>query len=463
MEYTRTSEKIIIIFVLFVKLLSFLNQVKESNLRGVWTKEAVAREKDKAIEAKQKQLEDAFEYEAKEKVFKVEIDGLEKKLNESRNEIIELKSQLGYVGNKLKETEDKFRADFGVQMKYNAANENSMKKLEQKIEERETTLGNLEQRLAEVLHMPERKSERDQMKRAEYRFSFLEEDFSRFVDKYRLLQEVEKQYDQLLHERDYILAHLGHHASENKPSLLNAYRDFAVKADEDMLTMKQQIEKNSHVIENQQEKILNLNKEVETHTEQKKMKQAGTVWQNAMMGVMRKQLNDVKYENRMKDTRIKHYEGEVTKLKAKIAELESQRREEGPLSHRHAHQHHHQVVSPERNRMEDADDDSSKGDSKSRRNTLLPPLGGRVLYQSAEPKPPSYQQIPSPTRAKPKGQKSMWQQNVALPEGLITHQLRLEHRASEDMHSVSPTKMPQGYGNLKVMHGKPSKYAHVRT
>lgn len=433
----------------------------------MWTKEAIAREKDKAIEAKQKQLEDAFAYEEKDKQYKSEISTLEHKLNEARNNVIELKSQLGYMGGKLKEAEDKFKQDFSVQMKYNAANENVMKKLEQKIEERETTLRNLENVLGEVLHIPARNSERDQMSKAKYSFAFLEEDLSRFVDKYRLLQEVEKQYDQLLQERNYILAHLGHHSSDNKPSLLNAYRDFAVKTDEDMLTLKQQLDKHNDTIETQQEKIDNLHKEVESQTQQKKIKTAGTVWQNAMMSVMRKQLNDVKYESRLKDTRIKHYEGEVNKLKARVAELEKQRQENDARLYRHQHK---ELISPDRlpNRSTDSDNDSvtSRSDPKSRRNTLLPPLGSRVLYQDA--KVTYAQPVVSPTRSKPKvhGSKSSWQQNVSIPEGLVTHQLRLEHRAGEDVHmqtNRSSGVMPNGYGGMKVMHGKPSKYAHVRS
>ena len=438
-------------------------------MKGVWTKEAVAREKDKAIEAKQRQLEDAFEYEEKEKQYKTDLGTLDKQLIDAKTEIGELKSQLGYVGSRLRETEDKFKSDFGVQMKYNAANENAMKKLEMKIEEREVTLRNLENKIGEILRIPDRNSERDQMKMAAYRFSFIEEDMKKFMDKYKLLQGVEKQYDQILHERDYILSHLGHHSGENKPSLLNAYRDFAVRTDEDMLDMKQQIEKHNNIIENQQEKIHTLHKEVEVQSVQKKMKAAGTVWQNAMMGVMRKQLNDVKYENRMKDTRIKHYEGENTKLRARVVEMEGQRKEEVLNSHRqsHHHNHHKEMLSPDRNRMEDVSDDSStsRGETKSRKNTLLPPLGGRLLYQP-EGKP--QQPIMSPTRPKPKStvQKQMWQQNVALPEGLLTHQLRLEHRGSEDIQ-VPPPKhggfVQHGLGGLKVMHGKPSKYAHVRS
>ncbi|XP_045199935.2 uncharacterized protein LOC123554094 [Mercenaria mercenaria] len=439
-------------------------KVKESILKGLWSKEAIAKEKDKAIDAKQRQLEDAFGYEDKEKRKNEEISELEKKLTQSRNEIKELKSQLGYVSSKLKETEDKFRSDFGVQIKYNNANENALRKLQEKKEQCEKVLQHIDTKIKEILHIPQRNSERDQMALMEFKFSFVEEDFKKLTEKYSLLLEIEKQYDKLLHERNYILAHLGHSKEQDK-SLLNAYRDFAVKTDEDMMTMKEQLQKHSHIIEGQQETIQNLNKEVETNVNQRKMKQAGTVWQNAMMSVMRKQLNDVKHESRVKDTRIKHYEGEVAKLKAKIVELESSKAHIKSATHRHVHK---DLMSPEQHRftpgMHTDDDDSEldKYETKSRRNTLLPPLGGKVLYQASDVRVSPSQ---SPKRPKPKQnvyQKGMWSSpNAAMQEPLHTQQLKFENRSIGAQDKLG--HMGHGLGGLKLMHGKLGKPSHVRT
>lgn len=446
----------------------FVNEkVKESNLKGLWSKEAIAREKDKAIEAKQRQLEDAFGYEEKEKHKNEQIADLEKKVIHAKNEVIELKSQLGYMGSRLKETEDKYKSDFGVQLKYNNANENALRKMEEKYEKSEKVLQNIEKGIKEVLHVPARNSERDQMAIMDFKFCFLEEDFKRFVEKHNLLLEIEKQHDKLIHERNYILAHLGHSEEENK-SLLNAYRDFAVKTDEDMMHLKEQLQKHNNIIEGQQETIETLNKEVETNVSQRKMKQAGTVWQNAMMSVMRKQLNDVKHENRIKDTRIKHYETETTKLKARIAELEASKAKTHVPSSKHKHVHK-DLVSAEQHRatpgLQTDDDDSEVGkhESKSRRNTLLPPLGGKVLYQAPLDIRASPSQSPKRPKQKHNGyQKSMWAPgDVAMPEGLQTHQLRIENRHM----GVQDNKlghMGHGLGGLKAMHGKSGKPTHIR-
>ena len=441
-------------------------QVKESNLKGLWSKEAIAKEKDKAIDAKQKQLEDAFAYEDKEKRKNEEIAELQKKLSQSRDEVIELKSQLGFIGSKLKETEDKFKSDFGVQMKYNNANENAMRKLQERKEQSEKLLERLDAGIKDLVHIPQRNSERDQMALMEFKFCFVEDNFKKLTEKINKLQETEKQCEKLLHERNYILAHLGHSKEQDK-SLLNAYRDFAVKTDEDMTTMKEQLQKHSHIIEGQQETIQNLHKEVETNETQRKVKQAGTVWQNAMMSVMRKQLGDVKHENRVKDTRIKHYEGEVAKLKAKIAELESVSARGYIKSSTHSHVHK-DLISPDHNRFtpglhtDDDDSDFDKLETKSRRNTLIPPLGGKVLFQASEMRNPQ-SQSPKRSKAKPNGnQKGMWSSpNVGMPAALHTQQLRIENRGIGANDKLG--HMGHGLGGLKAMHGKHGKPTHVRT
>lgn len=442
-------------------------QVKESNLKGLWSKEAIAREKNKAIEAKQHQLEDAFDYEGKEKRKNEELIEIDAKLKASRNDVVELKSQLGYKANQLKEMEERFKAEFGVQMKYNNANENAIQKMRDKNEDCEKALKEIDTTIKEVMHIPLRNSERDQMALMEFKFCFVKENLNRFIEKYKLLQEVEKQCDKLLHERNYILAHLGHSREDDKPSLLNAYRDFAVKTDEDLMTMKEELQKHTNTIEGQQEKIQTLNKEMETNSSQRKMKQAGTVWQNAMMSVMRKQLGDVKHENRVKDTRIKHFESEMTKLKARIAELETARSKEHIAASSHDHHHHRkEIINQEQNRLSPGihndDNDSERSSSTQIRNTLLPPLGGKILFQTAEIRGP---QAPSPRRSLPKHnghQKSTWAPpNIAMPEGLMTHQLKVEQKGTSVTDKLG--NMGHGLGGLKAMHGKYGKPTHVRT
>lgn len=438
---------------------AFINEkVKESHLKGVWSNEDIAKEKNKAIEAKQRQLEDAFENEDNLKAKSNEITALERKLEESRNEVTELKSKLGFMGSKLKESEDKFKNDFGVQIKFSMANEHALSKMQERCERSENVLKNIENKLKNTIEVPQRNSERDQMSILDFPFVFLEKDFDVLRSRYKFLLETEKQYDQLLHERNYILAHLGSSSANEKQSLLNAYRDFAVKTDEDLMTMRDQLQKHSHIIEGQQETIHNLNKEVDKQLEQTKHKHAGTVWQNAMMSIMRKQLHDVKHDNRVKDTRIKHFENEIAKLRSIISELESAVANDIPRVTGHTHKddfipdRNHFVTA---NQIEDVSDDESvivTAVAKHGRNSLLPPLAGRLVNLSPDLRVRGMESL-SPHRSKPKSKPTWNVPKIAAPEGLVTHQLKLENRGN-----MNGKLMNHGFGNLKTIHGKTVKY-----
>lgn len=378
------------------------------------------------------------------------------------------------MDSKLHEAEGKFKSDFGVQMKFSLANENAIKKLTVRLEQGEEVLHKVDKVLKDIVRLPSRKSERDHMAIVEFPFAFLYEDFELFADKFKLLLEIEKQYDNLIDERNYILSHLGYKLDdENKPSLLTAYRDFAVRTDEDMRALKQQVDKFNDTIEGQKERIDSLNKE---NDDKQKFKSAGNVWQSAMMGVMRNQLNDVKHENRIKDSKLKHYEGEISKLKVKVNELEAIVKDKAPseLSSREQHGHKHRDSSTKlvhnppdslvngylstMNGVEDDLESLSKSEINKIRNNRLPPLGGKILYQASEV--PVQQ---SPRRSNPKNVVQITQSKpaVAVPEGLMTQQLRLENRGQPQFGAHNPGKpghaMGHGLGDLKAMHGKQSK------
>lgn len=111
---------------------------------------------------------------------------------------------------------------------------------------------------------------------------------------------------------------------------------------------------------------------------------------------------------------------------------------------------------------DDDDSDISRAEHSHKRNTLLPPLGGKIVYQASDARGPP--QSMSPKRMKPKSnanQKGMWAPpNVSMPEGLVTHQLHIEKRSAQD---AKLGNMGHGLGGLRAMHGKSSKTTHVRT
>ena len=437
-------------------------QAKEAVVKSVWGKGA--REKDRAVDAKKELLEQSFEFTEKMKLKNEEIARLHHQIQLIQDEKLELQSQLRFKDSKIHDVEDKFRSDFGVQMKFSLANENAIKKLTARLEQAEEVLHKVDQILKNICRLPSRQGERDQMALIEFPFAFLYDDFEAFADKFKVLLDIEKQYDGLLHERNYILSHLGYKPDdENKPSLLNAYRDMVVRTDEDMRLLKDQVEKFNDTIGNQKEKIEYLNKENE---DKLKFKNAGSVWQNAMMGVMRNQLNDVKHENRIKDAKLKHYEGEMIKLKGKVNELEAVLKDKGvdrKDSTKLARDASDSIVNghvPNGNGVEDDLESQSKSDGTKSRGNRLPPLGGKVLYQSSE--------LPvnaSPRRSKAKHVVHITRQNqpgVAVPEGLMTHQVKLENRGEPQFGANNPGRrsnaMGHGLGDLRAMHhGKQTK------
>ena len=436
----------------------------------MWGK--AAREKDKAVEAKKELLEQSFDFVEKMKLKNEEIVKLEQQINVVKEEKLELQSQIRVMDSKLLEAQDKFKSDFGVQMKFSLANENAIKKLSRRLEQSEEVLHKIDKTLKDIVRLPSRTSERDHMALVEFQFAFLYDDFELFADKFKLLLQIEKQYENLMHERNYILSHLGYRPEEEEhPSLLNAYRDFAVRTDEDMRALKQQVESFNDTIEGQKERIEVLNKENE---DKQKFKSAGNVWQNAIMGVMRNQLNDVKHENRMKDSKLKHYEGELLKLRAKVTELEAKVKDAAVHSNKEHHHHSHShrssttklVHNPPdtlvngylSNGVDDDLESVTKSEVNKVRNNRLPPLGGKVLYQAADVPSPL-----TPRRSKPKQvvQISRGHADKANPDGLMTQQVKLENRGQPQFGIFNPGKtghvMSHGLGDLKAMYGKSSK------
>lgn len=440
-----------------------ITKVKEAVLKAVWSKDAIAREKDKAIEAKQRQLEDAFEYERKEGERQAEIRKLEKHLNEANNDNIELKSQVNFMKSQMAESENKLKSDINVHMNFGLANENQIRKLNEKLAASTLLLKNIEDCIKTLIGIPIRDSERQEMALMEFQFAFLWNDFERLIEKYKVLLEIEKQYENLTFERNYILAQLGFH-SENgtKPSLIAAYQDFAVKTDESMTDLQKQLQKHSGVIEGQQEKIDALHKDLESRANETKLKTAGHVWQNAILGVMRSQLNDVKHESRMKDTKVKILEGEISKLKTRLAEMESNVQREVLKSPMPLSVRKQDVLSPSASARTHEDGDNKS--AMSHRNTLLPPLGGKIQYAAPST---TIELAPYPTKRhvkapQPAGYTRRFGDSRpgghGSADGLVTQQLKLENR-----NFVSPGGVPDnnklghmshGLGNLKAIHGK---------
>ncbi|KAL3846587.1 hypothetical protein ACJMK2_017563 [Sinanodonta woodiana] len=448
-------------------------KVREKLLKNMWNKDT--REREKALEAQQKQLEQEFEFDDKIKEKTDEIAKLEIVLKSVREECDQLRIQLRNLHHAFQEQEENNKSKLHIQAKYSAANENVIQRAADKMNSLEQILKDLDIKLHSVYQANENFSDKEEMVLMDNPFAFLARDFDNFLNNYKQLETIQKQYEQLLEERNYILAHLGFQESDNKPSLLTAYKEFAVRNDENMMALKQQVQIYNEKLEDQKEALESLNKDSK---DTKKFTTATSVWQSAILSVMRKQLHDTKHENRMKDTKIKNFENEMTKLRARITELEKElkekKRERSVTTETKFHfpvdviPNGHvssKSISGFENEVESDHVKSEhilKADPK--KGSFLPPLANKAVYLSSENGTYGHH---IPKRSKLKTFGSIPRNTIELsrspflpqPAGFTTIPLKLEDRLGfSSGGKLAYNSMSQGLDGLKTMHGK-----HIET
>lgn len=296
-------------------------QFRDDSLRMVWKHDF--REKAKAIDAKRDQLDQHFTYEIEQKKSKETAKALELELREERETAAVLRSQINVMKQELKDAETKRMSDLGNQLRYSEVNESVLQRSNKRLELAEKTLQDVNKKVARLVHQDRRPlNETEEMKLQKYEFSFLLEDIDVVVESYQDLLLIRRKYNELLEEKAYVLSHMGHTDRESQPQLKEAYRDFVVANEHKMQELEGRMSNFQHLVEDQKEKIEGMNKE---KTNASKFQLGTSVWQAAIMNVMRNQLQDVKKENRVKDTRIKMYEIEMAKMRAKVTDLEKER------------------------------------------------------------------------------------------------------------------------------------------
>lgn len=290
------------------------------------------------------------QYEAKAAT----ISKLEKEINASLEDKQELKAKLAALASAHREMENKHKESLAVQMRYNAANDNTIERLKEKINELESVLRRIHSRVESILKPKHSKtasqndnkssisnggrrdsdtlSEKISIEMAQKQFSYILDDLEKVIKEYNALLEVRARYEKLLEERDYILIHFGFSkddqkyqhgaAQDQEPSLVKAYKDFALRNDENIMKMRKEIEKYDGLLEENKAKLEDLAKEKDDSS--RRFALGASSWQSAIMNVMRKQLQDTKSDLRKKESMLSMQEEEMNKLKTKINELEQQ-------------------------------------------------------------------------------------------------------------------------------------------
>lgn len=419
----------------------FVDKLRGEALKMVWKDDV--RDKEKAVEARRKLIEQNDSHRDEAAKWQIVVKKKNEELEENKIEIRGLQAQVKSLENSLKEVSSKHKGDVSSQLRFNQANENQLQKAKDKLSNAEATLRDIRKKLNEALQSrPKRLTQKQEVELHVNEFAFLSEDVDRLLEKHDELKAIGLKYFDLCEQRDYCLTHMGHEPGLDAPSLIDAYREYAVQSEETMTELKTKLEEYGEIVENSKKKAQ------EDDKKKNAFQMGATVWQSAIMNVMRNQLQDVKLENRKKDTRIQLLESDGSKSRARITELEQELKK---LRNSRTSQERLSVetfngapsISTDRSdRLEDFDDDN-------KRHTILPQIHRQVF-----PGPQYTVQVsttgrkPSDATGRPLGMPS--NKYSAFPEGLTTAPIRFENKTQNKYVSKS---IP-GLGDLKAMNSR---------
>lgn len=423
----------------------FVDKLRGEALKMVWKDDV--RDKEKAVEARRKLIEQNDSHRDEAAKWQIVVKKKNEELEENKIEIRGLQAQVKSLENSLKEVSSKHKGDVSSQLRFNQANENQLQKAKDKLSNAEATLRDIRKKLNEALQSrPKRLTQKQEVELHVNEFAFLSEDVDRLLEKHDELKAIGLKYFDLCEQRDYCLTHMGHEPGLDAPSLIDAYREYAVQSEETMTELKTKLEEYGEIVENSKKKAQ------EDDKKKNAFQMGATVWQSAIMNVMRNQLQDVKLENRKKDTRIQLLESDGSKSRARITELEQELKK---LRNSRTSQERLSVetfngapsISTDRSdRLEDFDDDNKRHKS---RETILPQIHRQVF-----PGPQYTVQVsttgrkPSDATGRPLGMPS--NKYSAFPEGLTTAPIRFENKTQNKYVSKS---IP-GLGDLKAMNSR---------
>lgn len=419
----------------------FVDKLRGEALKMVWKDDV--RDKEKAVEARRKVIEQNDSHRDEAAKWQIVVKKKNEELEENKTEIRGLQAQVKSLENSLKEVSSKHKGDVSSQLRFNQANENQLQKAKDKLSNAEATLRDIRKKLNEALQSrPKRLTQKQEVELHVNECAFLSEDVDRLLEKHDELKAIGLKYFDLCEQRDYCLTHMGHEPGLDAPSLIDAYREYAVQSEETMTELKTKLEEYGEIVENSKKKAQ------EDDKKKNAFQMGATVWQSAIMNVMRNQLQDVKLENRKKDTRIQLLESDGSKSRARITELEQELKK---LRNSKTPQERLSVetfngapsISTDRSdRLEDFDDDN-------KRHTILPQIHRQVF-----PGPQYTVQVsttgrkPSDATGRPLGMPS--NKYSAFPEGLTTAPIRFENKTQNKYVSKS---IP-GLGDLKAMNSR---------
>ncbi|XP_067668498.1 uncharacterized protein [Haliotis asinina] len=421
-----------------------LEKIQSETMKYVWKRDT--KEKEKWMETKQLQLNEAQEFEQARKSAFDKIKHLEKCVQDAQDAHVKARTEKRVIERQLHEMQEKHRDSMSIQIKYNTANTSAIQRSGEQVEQLKATMTTIHNMINDVVTLKPRESERELMVLSENEFAFLVEDLEVFVSKYKELLEVKQKYEALLEERELMLLHLGYAPEEqDTPSLLRAFKDFAVKNDENLHQMRREISRYGDLLQRETAKVENLTKEkdirsqedIERETKKSKMASGAAVWQAAIMTVMRKQLNDLKIDVRKKGTQLSMQEEEITKMKTKITAQEK-------LIERYKERVTDTETVSEARPTLNGHLSASLESLDGKKSQILPPI--RFTQYQPQSHSPVPKHVGPVRKHHPTVSRTFHREQISLSDGLIAGPVRLENRSRNQMGNV--------VGDLKSLHNR---------
>ncbi|CAG5125670.1 unnamed protein product [Candidula unifasciata] len=264
------------------------------------------KQKDTTMQIRQQLIEQAYAFEIKSKKNADTVQKLEDTINALTRENEDLKKKLSDFKVTYNEMEQKYKILLEVQTRYTEANDNEIRRVNDKILMQENNLQELTMKLHECMRMEaglcslhsieETYTERDMHDLRTIKKLTLEESVDQFVMKFKNLVQIRKQYENVLEEKTTILSRFGF--LDNRQG--NEAVDFNSMAE--------------------------INSADGSY--QSKLCALGcTMWQSVIMKVMKKQLNDLRVSSRKKDSHILMLNQDLSKMRQRVSDLEKQLQE----------------------------------------------------------------------------------------------------------------------------------------
>lgn len=136
-------------------------------------------------------------------------------------------------------------------------------------------------------------------------FAFFLDDFGKFLKRFRELEDVQAGYESLKAESDWVLTHLGFNPLEQgAPGLMQAYRDFAVRTDDNIAQLQDELSIKKKVLQDQETQIRGFINEKKRENGEKQFRTL-TSWQRFINAILYRELHFLQEDNREKDELLK--------------------------------------------------------------------------------------------------------------------------------------------------------------